>query len=166
MTINNSELCFFQCKEKMMKLNVLAALAVAGATGSLMSMEQKNNNASRLNFYLGQKGHIRKYSAENMEYAVQPSDFLGKKITEAVKLNDDDRKAVEKALVDSAAQQKTVRVPYTLDNQQFLATITPLICMKKNKQRNNYFVKVTPDKNVIKITMSRDVMYETREVIK
>ncbi|HEX4069466.1 MAG TPA: hypothetical protein VHX42_05200 [Candidatus Babeliales bacterium] len=149
-----------------MKLHVVVSLFVVCATGSVMSMEQKNSNASRLNFYLGQKGHIRKYSAENMEYAVQPSDFVGKKITEAVKLNDDDCKAVEKALIDSVATQKTVKVPYTLDNKKFLATITPLTCIKNNKPRNNYFVKVTPDKNVIKISMSRDAMYETREAIK
>lgn len=128
-----------------MKYNILLFSAVVFcAMGSLMSMEQQSGD-QRLNFLLGHHGRIRKYSAENMGYAEQPSEFVGKKITHAVKLNESDRNAVQKALDDAAQKQATVTVPYTLDNKQFLATITPLMCMKNNKQRNNYFVKVVAD---------------------
>jgi len=128
-----------------MKSNFLVVLVVTGATGSLMSMEQKNNDPSRLNFVLSQRGYIKKYSAENMEYAVQPSEFVNKKITKVIPLSEHDRKAVEKALEDAVQKQTTITVPYTLENKQFFATITPLICIKKNEKRNSFFVKVTPD---------------------
>lgn len=128
-----------------MKFSVsIATLVVVCATGSLMSMEQKNNDTPRLNFLLGHHGRIRKYSTENMEYYLQPSEFVGKKLTQAVPLDKHDRNAVEQALADAAQKQVTVTVPYTLENKQFLATITPLICMKEKGQRNNFFVKVLP----------------------
>ena len=125
-----------------MKLNVLVVLIIAGATGSLMSMQK---DEKRLNFLLGHNWRIKQYSAQNMEYAVPPSEFVGKKITEAVPLSENDRNVLKAALVDAAEKQITVTTSYSLENKQFSSEITPLIKMnKKNEQRNHFFVKVTP----------------------
>lgn len=129
----------------MMKLNVLAVLVVAGVTGSLMSMEQKNKDTQRLNFLLGHNWRIKQYSAQNMEYAVPPSEFVGKKLTDAVSLSEHDRNVLKAVLVDAAEKQITVKTSYTLENKQFSSKITPLIKKnKKDEQRNYFFVKVTP----------------------
>ena len=129
-----------------MKSNmVLASLFVVCASGSLMSME--NNGKSRLNFLLNHAWEIKANSAQNMEYEVKPSDFLGKKITEAVALNEHDVDAVTKALNKAAENQETVKVAYALNNKAFLATITPII---KANQKNNFFVKVEDNEECVR----------------
>ena len=137
-----------------MKLNVLAVLIVAGATGSLMSMEQ-NNELKRLNLLLGHNGCIKQYSAENMKHTLKPEIFMHKKITEAVELSE--RQAFTKALENAGQQQKTITGQYTFDNEKSWVTITPLICTKKDKQKNNFFVKVTPD-DIREIRLPKDEM--------
>ncbi|HLJ30926.1 MAG TPA: hypothetical protein VKU36_00680 [Candidatus Babeliales bacterium] len=77
-----------------------------------------------------------------MGYEVEPSDFLGKKITEAVPLNDDDRYAITAALTKAAQNQKTEKVAYTLHNKHFSAKVTPII---KEDQKCNFFLKVKED---------------------
>ena len=121
-----------------MKFYVLVpALFAACASASLMSME--NGNA-RLNFLLNHAWVIKGSSAQNMGYEVPRSEFLGKKITEAVPLSECDVAAVSKGLTDAAQNQMVVKVPYDLNKKAFLATITPII---KANEKNNFFVKVT-----------------------
>ena len=106
-----------------------------------MSMEICLFGKARLNFLLNHEWEIKGNSAQNMKYEVQPSDFLGKKITEAVPLNEGDKDAISKALNKAAENQETVHVPYGLNGIAFIATITPII---KANQKNNFFVKVRP----------------------
>ena len=147
-----------------MKLKVLAILAVAGATGSLMSMDQKNEfSESRLNFYLGHNWRIRSYSAQNMEFGMPPSEFVGKKITETIPLSEHDKNAVTRGVEKATEQQITVTVPYTFDKKEYFATITPLIKMKKDKQRNSFFVKITD--STMEWNMPEDTLF-TKEAKK
>jgi hypothetical protein len=126
---------------------LLTLMFVICSTGSLMSMEQ--GKRGRLNFLLNHAWQIKGNSAQNMEYEVKPSDFLGKKITEAVPLDKDDKEAISKALNLAAESQETVAVAYGLNGIAFWATITPIV--KANK-KNNFFVKVTPfGDNCVKI---------------
>src|SRR5216684_1092303 len=125
----------------MMKSYVLmSTLFAACATSSLMSMDTVENKKERLNFLLNHEWQIKASSAQNMEYEFPRSDFLGKKITEAVPLSERDVIAVSKAITDAAQNQRTERVAYTLNNKGFLAKITPII---KANEKNDFFVKVT-----------------------
>jgi len=129
-----------------MKIYVLVpALFVACASASLMSME---NGQERLNFLLSHSWRIKASSSQNMQYEVPRTEFLGKKITEAVPLSEYDAAAISKALTDAAQNQRTVKVPYSLNKKAFLATITPII---KANQKNNFFVKVQDNEDCVKI---------------
>jgi len=125
-----------------MKFYLLAATALACATSSIMSME---NEQARLNFLLDNNWCIEGNSAEDMPYEVQPEVFLGKKITEAVPLNDQDKDAISRALNEAAQRQATTKVKYTLNDKNFIAKVTPII--KANKE-NNFFLKVTESRNI------------------
>lgn len=140
-----------------MKLNVVALLVVAGATGSLMSMDQNEFSPSRLNFYLGHNWRIRSYSAENMDFGMPPSEFVGKKITETIPLSEHDKNAVTRGVEKATQEQKTVTVPYTFDNTKYFATITPLIKMKRDQQRNSFFVKITD--STMEFNMPEDTLF-------
>jgi len=126
---------------------LLTLMFVVCSTGSLMSMELIKYEKSRLNFTLNHLRCIKGYSAQNMNYDVLPQDFIGKNILDAVPLNENDYKALDKGLTKAVEKQITVCVPYSLKDKEslveskFLASITSVI--KENK-KNNFFVKVTP----------------------
>lgn len=126
-----------------MKLQVIVALCMFGAAGCLMGMlstsMQKEEGKARLNFLVDSDQLILRYSKEHMDYFIEPSDFVGKDITEVVPLNETDRKAVLSGFGKAAEKNETVKVPYTLDSENFVAKITPL---KRENSRYNYFVKV------------------------
>ena len=129
-----------------MKSNVLLALLfLVCATGSVMSME---HNKARLNFLTSHTGLIKGYSAQDMKFDKQPSEFVGKNILEVVPLNKRDKQAVNQGFNDALLENKTVKIPYDLEGAAFLATITPMV--KANK-KNNFFVKVTPFDDSVKI---------------
>lgn len=120
-----------------MKSNLLlASLVAVCATGSLMSMEK---NTARLNFLCNHEFCIKGYSAQDMEYEIQPEAFIGKNIIDVVSLDERDKNAVHKGFDDAFNENKTVKVPYHLEGAAFLATITPFV--KANK-KNNFFVKI------------------------
>lgn len=150
-----------------MKFHLLATTAFVCATSSSMCMmlhnqdlmhksmekacekacQEMEKDKSRLNFLLNHEWHIQGNSAENMAYEVDPSDFLGKKITEAVPLSDEDKYAIAEALTKAAQNQKTEEVAYVLNNKKFLAKVTPII---KADQKCNFFLKVKEKENCIK----------------
>lgn len=120
-----------------MKSNLLlASLVAVCATGSLMSMEK---NTARLNFLCKHNCCIKGYSAENMGFDMPPEAFIGKNIIDVVSLNKHDKDAVQKGFDDAFNGNKTVKVPYHLKGEAFIATITPFV--KANK-KNNFFVKI------------------------
>lgn len=126
-----------------MKSYILVATLLVSATGSVMSME---NEKARLNFLLNHEWQIKGSSKQNAEYEFPPSEFLGKKITEAVPLNERDVAAISKALTEAAENQSTVKVAYDLNGKAFLATITPII---KANQKYNYFLKAQDNENCV-----------------
>ena len=122
-----------------MKLNsLLTALFVVCTTGSLIHAD--HDVKGRLNFLLDNALHITGYSQQDMEFAVQPSDFLGKVIVDAVSLSVDDRDAILFAINSAATTQESIKVHYAIGDMHFRAKITAL---KMGSAEYNYFVKVT-----------------------
>ena len=125
-----------------MKLNqLLVLLFVVSATGSVMAMEQVVVSKARLNFGLDEQMCIRAYSKQNMKFLIKPKDFMGKNILDF--LNEQDRVIVGQAFTDAVEQKRTVQAPYTLEQKNFIATITAL---KKCPGSHTYFVKVQEQK--------------------
>jgi hypothetical protein len=114
-----------------------ASLCAVAATSSLMSME---NGKARLNFILDNDICITGYSKHNMKFAAKPSDFLGNSILNVVPLSKEDREAVVFGLSEAVEKKKTVKVPYVLNDMNFIAKITAL--KTAEKKQFNYFVKI------------------------
>lgn len=125
-----------------MKLNVLAvSVFMTCATGSLMSMDQKKQC---LNFRLNNNTEIQAYSAQNMEFLVKPEDFLGKSLLDVVSLSEQDERAIMCGFGQAIEKQETVKVPYVLEKNNFMATITAMATAREADYE--YFVKCTPNK--------------------
>ena len=105
-----------------MKIHVLlATLLVAGATNSLMSMQQDRS----LNFLVDHNMRIRGYSQQNMDFLKKPSGFLGEFFLDVVApLNHKDHSALVSAFVNSAGRKSTEKALYTFQGIDSTATIT------------------------------------------
>jgi hypothetical protein len=119
-----------------MKANrVLMALLVMCASGSLMSMDVKPDKSGRLDFLVDGDLCIVGYSKENMKFLIPAKDFLGKNIIDVA--NSPDREPLALGFFNAKTNKKTEKVPYSLDQKRFLATITAL-----KGSKAEYFVKV------------------------
>lgn len=125
---------------------LLTTLSIMCSAVSVSAMDKKDITAlapqscamrSYLSFKTDKKLHIREYKSENMEFAVAPKEFLGKKLTKAVPLSDKDKKALEHGCKRAREKEETRRVPYSIAEAQFLASI------KYAKDKEQYSVKVT-----------------------
>lgn len=130
-------------KSKLVFFSVIG-LVVVCATESLMSMDAENKKG-RLNFGLDNDQCIKSYSNQNMDFAVEPSEFLEKYIFDVIPLQPADRGAIICGFCTAIEKQKTVKVPYTFEQKGFVATITAL--KKKQPAKYNYFVKITASNN-------------------
>lgn len=134
-----------------MKSNLLlASLLVACASGSLMSME---NNKGHLKFLLNHSCCIKQYSKQDMDYAVQQNIFVGQNIFDVIPLDEHDRNVLKKGFNEAGEKKIIVKKFYTLENKEFLATITPLLNVNNinaNKE-NDFFVKVKATGNTFEI---------------
>lgn len=94
----------------------------------------------RLNFLVDYKKCIRGYSRQNMDFALEPSEFIGKTIIYVLPLDKADRKAMISGFDAAGEQQKTVEVPYVFEGKGFVAMLTAL---ETQNEGCNYFVEVT-----------------------
>jgi hypothetical protein len=97
------------------------------------------HNNKRLNFLVNNKKCITGYSRQNMEFALKPSEFMGKNIIDLLHLDEKDHNAVVLGFSNAVEKEETVKVPYVLDAMDFVAKITAL---KMRDAEYNYFVKV------------------------
>jgi len=82
---------------------------------------------------------ITSYSKQNMDLWVKPCDFLGKPIFDVFQLSNKDRNAIIVGCCTAIEKKATVKVPYELDEMNFIAKITAL---KIEHTKYNYFVKI------------------------
>jgi len=127
---------------------LVASLCVACSAGTVFSMQQvepkkeKAPQASRvldayLAFTLDNSLCIREYKTKNMEFLVPPSEFMGKKFTDAVPLSDKDKKALAHGFMQAIEKDEKRRVSYTTHDIQFSAAVKYL------KDKDQYCVTVT-----------------------
>lgn len=124
---------------------LLTTLGVMCSAVSVSAMDKKpvelKKSAPAMRSYLGfttdKKLYIREYKSENMEFAVAPKEFVGKKLTEAVPLSDKDKKALKNGFKRAREKEETRRVSYSIADAQFLAAIRYV------KDKEQYSVKVT-----------------------
>lgn len=106
-----------------MKLNILVAvLCLIGASEFVTAMDYEN---SYLKFKLDNDLRIIGSKAHHMEFLVPPSEFTGKKITEAVPLHATYIEALRKGFEGARQDNETREVAYELEDTYFLAAITP-----------------------------------------
>jgi len=133
----------------MSKYRLLLVVMFGVCTGQLMSMgkieEGKKNG--RLNFtiehrVLDNSFIITASSAQDLDYYVEPKEFLGKDMLSLLPLSADDRKKLIQGF-RAASGNQTVRVSYTLDQKQYVAKIVPLFAPKddENPSSDNSDVK-------------------------
>ena len=113
----------------------LVGLCAVVATSSLMSMQQEG----RLNFIVDNNKCITGYSKQNMKFYKKSSEFLGKNILDVIPLDTKNRNALAFGFLHATEEEATVKVPYILEEMNFVATITAL---KTEDRLFNYFVKV------------------------
>src|SRR5437762_9897594 len=104
----------------MMKFTMMLLLLCV-STASLMGME-KNGVKESLHFILNGARSIKACSTQNMTYYAPPGDFLGKNILDVVPLDDEDRKLLNNGFEKAVKDKITMRVPYAIKNEQFVAT--------------------------------------------
>ncbi|HSC24703.1 MAG TPA: hypothetical protein VLB80_00600 [Candidatus Babeliales bacterium] len=128
----------------------LVVLSVMSINGFLLSMQP---DESFLSFILNKDLHITSYTANNMDYAIPPTNFLEKNILDTVPLRTDDRNALQNAFKMLSLEKPVATVPYELihnitkDKVRFLANI---ICLTNNgKDISNFFVKVAEIKTLL-----------------
>ncbi|HLJ30924.1 MAG TPA: hypothetical protein VKU36_00670 [Candidatus Babeliales bacterium] len=108
---------------------------------TMQAMEQQQSSKQRVNFLLDSNFHIKQYSAENMKYPVEPPKFIGKNFFFIVPLHELEKAYVKEAFKVAVEKSETVKIPYTLNNQKFYATITVL---NRPSCAYDYFVKIKP----------------------
>lgn len=124
-----------------MKHYAFVAMMIAGAIGSLMSMDY--NHHSCLTLSLNKDYFIKGYSAQDMNYKIDASSFLGKKFFDAIISTKDYQTIFDMGFLKANQQKRTVNIAYGSDNAYFLAAITPMI--KKSKKmviKNSYIVTI------------------------
>ena len=98
----------------------------------------------RLNFIVNNDKQIMAYSKENMEFAIEPSEFVGKSIIDVLPLSKEDREAVAQGFCATVEKNEAVKVPYLLEvlaeQKNFVAKIVALQYTEKDE--NMFFVKV------------------------
>ena len=98
----------------------------------------------RLNFIVNNDKQIMAYSKENMEFAIEPSEFVGKSIIDVLPLSKEDRESVAQGFCTAVEKNEVVKVPYLLDmlaeQKNFIAKIVALQYIEKDE--NMFFVKV------------------------
>ncbi|HLJ30928.1 MAG TPA: hypothetical protein VKU36_00690 [Candidatus Babeliales bacterium] len=128
-----------------MKSHILIAVLLMSATSSLMSMEQSKGH---LNFIVNYNLKITGYSKQNMEFTMEPSEFIKKRITHVIPLeNNKDWYSVKLGFTRASAvgeTNQTVKVPYTLGQKNYVAKI---IALRTSEQdiytlKGNFFVKL------------------------
>jgi hypothetical protein len=117
----------------------------------LMSMENGISSTVRkiktpcLNFFVDKNYIILRCLAQKMQFAVPEKDFMGQSILEVIPLSPEDKSNVHQAFERAVKKEKTKKVSYTLENQQFVAKVTPGFDLNKDPQ---LFIKVTAKKEM------------------
>lgn len=137
-TVHNGNLTMcntiiFNNEEYLMKSSMVLTTLIA-----LSAVGLHADNNGRLNFLVNNERCIKAYSAQGMSFLVQPTDFVGKVLFDAVILSEQDRNNLVQGFDEAQVNNTQVEVPYTLENIQFLAKITPLI----KGEKSNFFVEV------------------------
>ena len=102
----------------------------------------KTNSSSRLNFIVGCSFLIEQYSAENMQYYIEPSKFVGQDMRSVLNLDEPYNSRVRNAFDTANESNVTVSVQYMLVDSWYTAFITPLGNLEDGR---SYFIKVSPD---------------------
>jgi hypothetical protein len=112
---------------------IVASLLIAGATGSLMSMEKRGC----VNLFLNRACVIKSCSAQGK--AIPSNEILMKNIFEILPLTRDEESSLINGFDDAFQGNKKVKVPYLQKNRIFIATITPLFA---ENREHEFFVKL------------------------
>jgi hypothetical protein len=99
-----------------------------------------NHSKRCLNFLVNNEKCITGFSRQNMEFAIKPSEFVGKNIIDILPLDEKDHNAVALGFCRAVEKEETVKVPYELNDMNFIAKITALKTAEENVR--NYFVKI------------------------
>jgi hypothetical protein len=116
---------------------IVASLLVAGATGSLMSMEKKEC----INLFLNRALVIKSYSVQGKPALL--NEILKKDILDILSLNREQTFVLTKGFHEAFKENKKVKVPYLQKNNVCIATITPLFA---ENEEHEFFVKLQPIK--------------------
>lgn len=122
-------------------LTTLGVMCLAASVFAMDKMYKAEPQSCAMRSYLRFKTdeelHIREYESKNMEFAVAPKEFVGKKLTEAVSLSNKDKKALEHGFKRARKKGETKRVSYSIADAQFVAAI------KYVQDKEQYSVRVT-----------------------
>ncbi len=123
-----------------MKLHVMLVVCsmVFGATGFLVGME--TGEISLLTFILNNDKQITGYAKYNMEYFIDPKNFIHKRITDVVPLDEKDKNAIELGLDNAIKSEKIQQISYLLCGEKFMTFIEAL--KTEDIRKYQFYVRV------------------------
>lgn len=119
----------------------------ACAGGQIMGMEDKSKCVKSAQFYLSNGLKIKSLSIDAQDLVEKSAKFKGQEFLQTIPLDKSDKLKLKKAFALARSTNQQATEQYTLEQRQYLATITPLIkAQKKKSDKKNFIVEVQPIK--------------------